>query len=525
MKQTLDRVTPFFPWLGLGLIVAGAVVYFITRRWDLIPNLLLAGGALLLFLFAVLRPDDVRRLLSGRQARYGLSTVLSILFFLGIGILLYYVAYQNRDWRYDATETDEFTPLPETIQLLRDLDEPTHVIGFYTFQLAGQQEQARSLLESLQVYTDQLTFEFQDPEENPILAEHYELNFDGTLVFTRGEDENEVFSKASGLSDQDIHTALLQVINPVAKKAYFLTGHGERDIEDFGQEGIGTAISFLQEAGFTAETLNLFVTGSVPEDATVIAIVDQQSPMSPEEVTAISDFLNAGGALFIARDAVDSEGRARAEDDNLNAMLLDNWGVTLRRDLIIEQVLAQAGQTFGLSFIGANYGNSPIIGSDLERFGTIFNVARSVATQDVEGVTKINLITTSDQAWGETNFDALSAGSAEPNPGEDAQGPLTIGVSAENSESEARLVVFGDTDFISNALVVSGGNGLLVTNAFNWLANDELAVELTPRETVNRQVIISQTQLGLLQVMSICLGPGLMALVGAGVWYSRRRNR
>jgi ABC-type uncharacterized transport system involved in gliding motility auxiliary subunit len=247
--------------------------------------------------------------------------------------------------------------------------------------------------------------------------------------------------------------------------------------------------------------------------------------MSPEEVTAISDFLNAGGTLFIARDAVDSEGRARAEDDNLNAMLLDNWGVTLRRDLIIEQVLAQAGQTFGLSFIGANYGNSPIIGSDLERFGTIFNVARSVATQDVEGVTKINLITTSDQAWGETNFDALSAGSAEPNPGEDAQGPLTIGVSAENSESEARLVVFGDTDFISNALVVSGGNGLLVTNAFNWLANDELAVELTPRETVNRQVIISQTQLGLLQVMSICLGPGLMALVGAGVWYSRRRNR
>lgn len=524
MRQTLDRTALFFPWIGLLLIVAGAVVYFVTRRWDLAPNLLLIGGALLLLLFAVVRPDDVRRMVSGRQARYGTSTVLSILFFFAIAVLLYYIAYQNNDWRYDATETGEFTPLPETIELLEELEEPIHVIGFYTFQTAAQQEQARVRLENLQAYTDKLTYEFRDPEENPLLAQQYDLTFDGTLVFTQGEGESQDFSKSSSLSDRDIHTALVRVINPVEKNLYFITGHGERDIEDFAPEGLGTAAQLLEEAGFTIETLNLFVEGEVPDDATVIALVDQRAPMSPEEVAAIRDYLNNGGAAFIARDAIDSEARAGVEEDDLNEVLTSDWGLVLRQDVIIEQVFAQAGQSFGFSFIGANYGSSPIT-SELDQFGTVYDVARSVGSQNAEGITTVDLVTTSDEAWGETDFDALSQGIAEPNPEEDILGPLAVGLNAEKAETSARLVVFGDTDFISNRLITSGGNNLLLTNAFNWLADDEVAVELTPRENVDRTVAISQSQLGILQLTSICLGPALMGLIGIGVWYSRRKTR
>ncbi|RMG92206.1 MAG: hypothetical protein D6706_17260 [Chloroflexi bacterium] len=523
MKQTVDRIAPYFPWAGLLLILFGALTYFVIRRWDLTTNLLFASGAILLLLFAILRPDDVRRLASGRQARYGTSTVLSILFFLAITVLVYYLAYQNTDWRFDATETNEFTPLPETIELLENLDEPVHVIGFYTFQLAAQQERAQSILEGMQAYTDKLTFEFQDPEENPLLAEKYELTFNGTLVFTKGEGENEVFAKASSLSDRDIHTALLKVINPVEKKLYFITGHGERDTEDFGPDGLGTAVRLNREVGFTIETLNLFVTGEVPDDATAIVLIDQQAPLSEEELNAIREYLNNGGAAFIARDALDSEARARAEEDGLVDMLREDWGIVLRRDIIIEQVLAQAGQTFGLSFVGADYGNSTIT-NELDQFGTIFNVARSVGIEDRADIIKVNLVVTSDQAWGETDFAGLSAGFAQPDNGIDIDGPLAVGVSAENLNTGARLVVFGDTDFLANELVLSGGNSLLFTNALNWLANDEVAVELTPRATINRQVIISQSQLGFLQLVSICLGPALMALAGLAVWYSRRKT-
>ena len=525
MKR-LQQIAPFFPWIGLILLVAGALAYFVLRRWDLLPNLLFAGGALFLLLFAIVRPDDVRRLMSGRQTRYGTSTLLSVVFFLAIVVLGYYLTYENTDWRYDATETSEFTPLDETIALVESLDEPVHVIGFYTFQLAGQQDTARSQLESLQAYSDNLTFEFIDPDQNPLLAEKYELTFDGSLVFTQGEGENETFAKAAvPVNETSIHTALLKVINPVEKKIYFVTGHGERDIAGFDETGLGTANRLLVEAGFETDTLNLFTAGDVPIDATAIAIIDQQAPMTGDEVTAIRNYLASGGTAFIARDALESDGDVQTSDDAMAVMLQSEWGVTFREDFIIEEVFAQAGQSFGLTFLGASYGASTITGGDLDQFGTVYDIARSIETEQLEGITRINLVSTSPQAWGETDFNGLATGFAEPNEGIDAVGPLAIGTSLENTTTGARLVVFGDTDFLSNLLLLQNGNSILMTNAFNWLADDELSVELTPRESVTRQLTVSQTQLGLIQLVILLLTPGVAAIIGFAVWFSRRQTR
>ncbi len=520
MKQTLDRVSPYLPWVALLLLAGGAISYFITRRWDTTTNGLLLAGVLILSLFVMVRPDDVRRLMSGRQARYGSSTILSILFFTAIAVLLYYITYQNSDWRYDATETNEFTPLPETITLLNSLEKPVHVIGFFSFQATFQQEQANKLLDSLKVYTPNLTYEFVDPNQNPILAQQYEITSEGRLVFTTGEGEAEVFAVSPSLSDTDIHASLLKIINPVTKKVYFLTGQGQRDIEDVAGTGISNLKEFLEEAGFTVATLNLFTEGVVPADATAVALIDQQAPLTPAEVFALRDYLTQGGAAFIARDVLD-EVRAVAEGDDINTFLLEDWGISLRNDIVIEPVYVQAGQQ--LAFLAAEYGNSNIT-TDLDQFGLAFNIARSLDSQAVEGTTKVSLALTSEEAWGETDFEQLATqGSIAPDP-EDATGPLNVVVSAEKTGG-ARLIVVGDADFISNEMILLGGNRLFATNAFNWLANDEVSVNLTPRETVNRQVVVSQDQLGLLVVLSICFGPAIMGVAGVAVWYSRRQRK
>ncbi len=521
MKQKLDRFAPIFPILALALLVGGGVVYFVTRRWDWLPNVLLAGSGLLLLLFAIFWPDNVRARLSGRGGRYG-GTLLLILFFTAVLALLYTLAYQNSDWRYDATADNAFTPLPETIDLLQSLDEPIHVVGFYTADTAFQRSEAEASLQAMQAYTDQLSYEFVDPNENPLLAEQYDLSFAGTLVFTR---EDGTFAKTSTLTDQDLHTALVRTINPTVKTAYFVTGHGERDWEDFGTDGIGTAVTLIEESGFTVESLNLFVTGEVPEDASAVFLIDQQAPLAAEEIEALASYVDNGGALFIARDAVDTEGRAAAEADGLLPWLQESWGITLRNDLIIDASLAQAGQTIGLTFVGAQYGNSPIT-QGLDQFGTIFNVARSITTELPPEVTAVNLITTSELAWGETNFERMvTAGEVAPDEGEDATGSLTVALSAQNTASGARLVVFGDTDFLTNSFIQQGGNSFLFENAANWLVNDVASIELSARESIPRQVTITQSQLSLLQLVSVCFAPGLLALAGMAVWYSRRQRQ
>ncbi len=525
MKQFLDRIIPFFPLAGLILIVAGGVWFIINRRFDLAANLLFGVGALLLLLFAVLRPDDVRRLFSRRQTRYGLTTLLSILFFIAIGVLIYWIAFQNPDWRFDTTAEGAFTPLPETVELLENLDEPLHVIGFYT-PANFQREQAETTLESLQAINDQITYEFQDPESNPLLAQQYDLNFDGTLVFIRNQDQpDEVFSKANSTNDNDLHAALIQVINPVDKKAYFLTGHGELDITGFGPEGMGTIITVLEEQGFEIAELNLFTAGSVPADATVVALVGQNGPLDAAEVAAVSDYLDQGGAFFLARDPVNNQGFIN-EDDGIAAWLQAACGFTIRQDVIIDQDLAQAGQALGLSFIGDSYGNHPIITEDIRTFNTRFVLAQSIDPgAGTPGRTVTELVRTSANSWGETNIELLGTeGVIAPDP-EDAPGPLAVGVACEDTSGDLRVVAFGDSDFIRNDTVTLGGNSLLFTNAMNWLANDEITINLAPRETVNRQVNIPQTQLTILQLTSFCLGPLVLGIIGVVVYVSRRRRR
>jgi ABC-type uncharacterized transport system involved in gliding motility auxiliary subunit len=525
MKEQLNKLAPSFPYLGLVLIVAGLITWMITRTFDLVPNVLVIAGIILLSLFAFLRPHDVRTLFGTRSARYGTSALLSTLFLLAIGVILYWLAFQNDDWRIDVTEGDEFTPLAETVELLENLDEPVKVIGFYTAQSAFQQSQAESVLENLEAVSSNFSYEFRDPELFPLEAERYELNFDGTLVFTKGEGDNFAFSKAGSSSDRDIHTALVKVVNPVSKKLYLITGHGEFDKDSFEEFGLATAIAFVQDLGFTVENLNLFTAGAVPDDATAIAIINQEAPLTAEEVTAIQTYLAGGGSAFIARDAIVSEGNARAEADGLNAMLLADWGVTVRNDIIIDPAMAQAGLPLGFTFIGTDYGNSPIINDDLANLGVLFDLSRSINIEPNGSIAAVELVLTSPEAWGESNIELLATQNAvNPDP-EDAQGNLAVGVSLEHFETGGRLVVFGDAGFVTNGGIAFGGNGNLFANALNWLADDEIAIDLVAREQIQRQVIVPETQLRLLRLLSVWLGPGLMIAVGMLVWRSRRNRR
>jgi ABC-type uncharacterized transport system involved in gliding motility auxiliary subunit len=395
------------------------------------------------------------------------------------------------------------------------------VLAFYSATTAGRRDTAVERLDSLAAIKSNLTYEFVDPNADPILADLYEVTADSTLVFVRNRgQENEVTSQASTTSDRDLHAALIQVINPTEKTAYFLTGHGESSPEDFSPTGAGEVANDLQDQGFTVQELNLALEGAVPEDAGVVVLLGQIAPMQPAEVAALNDYLSNGGAAFIARDVFLDEGQLRAEEDNLRAMLLDSWGIRIRPDFIIETELALSGQQVPVRFLAADFGTSPIISTDITELGLFMNIARSVTFQEAAGVTVVELARTTENSWGETNLvDFPQFGQ------EDAVGPVAVALSAENSTTGGRLVVAGDVDFLSNDAAFSAGNNIFFSNAMNWLAGDEAALELTPRETVNRQVTLTEEQLGIVQFVSCLTGPILVAIIGLVVWFSRRRTR
>jgi hypothetical protein len=175
--------------------------------------------------------------------------------------VLYGVAYANPSWRYDATSAREFTPLAEVVDLLAQSDSP---IEATCLLWADQLRPCRNRALFGGVAGDQPHLPL--PSERPQFGPNTGFGLWGAGRWGGG------LCQKSGrggrrtadlyfLSDRDVYAALLQLIAPSQKVAYFVTGHGEADISDFGDFGLSQARQQLQELGFVVEPLDLRVVG------------------------------------------------------------------------------------------------------------------------------------------------------------------------------------------------------------------------------------------------------------------------
>jgi ABC-type uncharacterized transport system involved in gliding motility auxiliary subunit len=120
--------------------------------------------------------------------------------------------------------------------------------------------------------------------------------------------------------------------------------------------------------------------------------------------------------------------------------------------------------------------------------------------------------------------------------GVDTPGPLTLVATIEapalldtgaeadidHASVNTRLVLVGDADFAANEFVRSLGNGTLILNAVNWLAEEESLIAIGPKSTQPRNVFLSQVQANATLFVSVILIPLVLLLAGVVVWWQRR---
>jgi ABC-type uncharacterized transport system involved in gliding motility auxiliary subunit len=97
-------------------------------------------------------------------------------------------------------------------------------------------------------------------------------------------------------------------------------------------------------------------------------------------------------------------------------------------------------------------------------------------------------------------------------------------VHPEDGDGEQRVVVVGDSDFLSNAYLGNAGNVDLGLNLFNWLNHDDEFIAITARTAGDINLELSR----LAQIV-IAFGflfglPLLLLGSGVTIWW-RRRNR
>jgi ABC-type uncharacterized transport system involved in gliding motility auxiliary subunit len=311
-------------------------------------------------------------------------------------------------------------------------------------------------------------------------------------------------------------------MNPESRAVYFLTGHGERSIDESGQETYSLLKRTLESKNYSVSSLNLLAENKVPQDAKVIVVAGPRVPLAQSEVDLLSEYVGNGGALVVMQEPIPVTDFGDSLDP-LARYLVDSWNILLGNNIVVDLTSQQPFAPYA-----ANYGSSPIT-DKLQNVTSQFPTARSstVMTNTLSAVSAVELVFTAQQSWAETRLDNLSEGASNIGFDENADipGPISLAVSGENFDNDARVVVFGDSDFALDVNYVYYANGDLIVNSIDWAAGQEELISLTPKENTSRVLLPPQSaMMNLIMLGTVIILPGLALVAGIWVFFQRRRR-
>lgn len=516
MTTDMRRFAPAAYITALVAFVGAGGWFIVNRAFDTPTRILLGLGVIGIAAGILLDPERVRAALTGRQARYGSNAVLVSLALAGILGVGDYLAFTNTR-QVDLTEDKQYSLTPETLLTLSQLKQPVEIKGFYTPDSSSSRDSIRPLLEQYRLHGNgKVTFDFVDPRSNPVAADNYGVKRDATLVVIMGG----ASQVTSDSTEQEITSAIVRLANPDQRKVYFLTGHGERDVQGTDDAGYSQLKTALEAKNYKTATLNLLSDPTVPKDALAVIVSGPTVPLKDGEVKALSAYVTAGGSLVILLEPTVVTKMDNASDP-LVAYLAQGWGIRANDDLVVDP--ASSMPEVGLA---TSYGTHAIT-AKMNNMGSYFPSARSltILTGQPQGITDTGLVFTGSRAWGETDKQSIAAGQVSNDPTADQQGPLTLAAVGENSAQRSRIVVFGDSDFATNAAYFGLGNGDLLVNSIDWAAHQDQLISLTPKQSTPRFVTPPSVQaIGLIFLITILLIPGAVIVLGVSIWLRRRRQ-
>ncbi|KJH72428.1 GldG family protein [Aliterella atlantica] len=504
MKTISKNYWKYLFWLGPFLVIMGMVAGLVSAQWGAIPIGLMIGGivaTLLWLLFQAQRNSWWSR----RSTQAGTNALIATLAVLVILGLVNFLAVRY-PVRVDLTETGLYTLAPQSRQLVRSLQKP---VKLWIFD-RNQNPEDRLLLENYRRQGQNFSFAYVDPQVNLGLANKFNVQRPGEVHLESGQQRRllQTVNEQERLSETRLTNALQQITSNFKAKVYFLQGHGEYPVA--GESPLAQALGVLADRNYTLEPLNLAQQPKVPQDATVVVIAGARRSLLAPEVKALSAYLNQGGSLLLAIDPTINLGIDS---------LLKTWGVTLDNRLVVNP----AGTALGYGpaeILVDNYGQHPIT-QDFSNGITILQAVRPIEITPVNGVQATPLLITSPQSWAESD---LKSENLQFDPKSDRNGPLTVGIALTKPSSNARLVVVGSSNFITNEQFQQQLNGDLFTNSISWLSKQDAPAQLSirPKEAKNRRINLQAAQANVLGLAALGLVPLIGFAAAAILWWQRR---
>jgi len=466
-----------------------------------------------------------------RRNRYGVylaSYLVVVLLLLG-GVNYLADRFNNS---YDATQNQRHTLSDQTKKVAEGLKED--VLLRYFDQSTGF-SRARDLLSRYDELSPRIRVEYVDIDQKPMEARSAGVTAHGETVLSRGDR----FERASVLTEEEITRALVRLVREGGRQACVLQGSGEADLSSQDAAGFSNLQILLRASSYEITAVNPLTGDQIGSNCSVVLVAGPRSNYPDAVVTSIENFAKNGGGVLLMIDPPGETQGLRTEESTALVILAAKWGVEVQSKWLLGQLGTLQATLLGPFTLPVNSYQPHAVTSTLGDGLTVFPEARPLAIRPDAGDRVKELFSSSPNSYaakdlksleGEVDLSKLEKGpfllavsgeleAAEKPPTSEGDSAET---SAESSRKSGRFVIVGNSKWATNGSVGRYENRNLLVNMINWLAGDEELISIPPKPESESTIVLSPTQLRVVNVTAIFGIPLLVVFVGVLIWLRRR---
>jgi ABC-type uncharacterized transport system involved in gliding motility auxiliary subunit len=453
--------------------------------------------------------------LKARQTKYGAYAAVYILVVITIVVIANMLA-DRYNKSYDTTSNKQYSLSDQTKKIVAGLNQSATITYF---NQSARFQEGKDVLEQYANLSPKIKIAYVDIDKNPQLARAAGIRDLGTAVVQIGDKKE----NAKALTEEGITGAFIRDLKGTTRTICFVTGSGEHAIDETERDGFSQFKDLLAKDEYQAKSIDLLQKAEVPADCTTLVIAGPTHDYQQQEVDAIRNYVQNGGRAFFMLDPPVQFGRSTIAANDALTGLLQSWGVTLDKNMILD--LNPVGQLAGLGpqvALVTTYSSQPIV-SQMRGNAVGFPLSRSLDIKSTDKTSVEKLFDSSSSSLATSNLSSPEVSVADPN---NRKGPLTIAAAGTyntgKQNSQGRFVVTGSSSWAANRFLGFNGNGDLAVNAVNWLSSDEDMISIRPKQQEDRRITMTRAQLNLVRATSQFILPLMVVVAGTLVWWKRR---
>jgi len=503
---------------GLILVVLG-VPRLVLNTWLPLSNYLFYLCLLLFAVSTVLNYKTILDFFTMRTTKYGLNMgsliVLGLLMFIGINFI-----GTRYDKSVDITSEGLNSLSLQSVEILRNLEKDVDFSVYYQGDIHKNKNISLKLLfKKYQRESDKVKVKFIDAHKDPSSAEFLSSSDKGrAVVVLKRDDRSERVPEP--VDEDSLTSALYRLESQMNKVIYFSSGHGERPLSA-SEQGMGLSLlkGVLEQKGFKVKPFNFLQSSEIPKDSAMFAIIGPRKNFLEHEMKMLEDYVEEkSGHVFFALDP--------SSEADFNPMLQE-LGIRVEKNFVLTTQPIAGGDA--LAVAAQEFDAQSEITKKLEKDSIALFYEATEITQIENSAPKVSLLVKSlptmipvtdlktyqEEIQGKQPRTATLAVLSEGLLGHDGHNH------DEAEDTPFKIIVFGDSDFLSDAYLNTVYNKDLALSSFAYLSGEESLISIQPKVAEDTKLILTSVYSAFIIIFPIVI-PLFSLIISSVIWFRRR---